>query len=107
MKIPLHQLLQLSQQFQARLSELQQQLTTRSVTSSSGGGLVSVTADGRGRVRSIRIDPSLLASGDVEMLEDLLVAAINDAQTRAQQLAEEELRKLALPTALPFPFGQP
>lgn len=107
MNIPLQQLLQLGQQFQARLSELQQQLTARSVTSTSGGGLVEVTADGRGRIRSVRIDPSLIASGDIEMLEDLLVAAVNDAQARAQQLAEEELRKLALPSVLPFPFGQP
>ena len=99
------QLFQMGQQVQARLTELQTELGTRTVTSSSGGGMVTVTADGRGRVRSIKIDKAVVDPEDVEMLEDLVQAAISEAQQRAQQMYEEELKKLA--GGLPLPFGLP
>jgi DNA-binding YbaB/EbfC family protein len=99
------QLFQMGQQVQARLTELQTELGTRTVTSSSGGGMVTVTADGRGRVRSIKIDKTVVDPQDVEMLEDLVQAAVSEAQQRAQQMYEEELKKLA--GGLPLPFGLP
>jgi len=97
------QLFSLGQQVQARLSQLQTELGNRTVTCSSGGGMVTVTADGRGRIRSVKIDPTVVDPNDVEMLEDLVVAAVSEAQTRAQQLYEDEMKKLAggLPS-LPF-----
>jgi DNA-binding YbaB/EbfC family protein len=102
----LSQLLQLGQQMQGRLSQMQTELLQKSVSGSAGGGMVSVAADGRGRVRGVKIDPSALASGDVEMLEDLVLAAVADAQRRAEELYREELRKatggLPLPFQLPF-----
>lgn len=98
------QLFQMGQQVQARLSELQTELGNRTVTSSSGGGMVSVTADGRGRVREIKIDPAVVDPEDVEMLEDLVQAAVSEAQQRAQQVYEEELKKLAGGFPLPFNF---
>jgi DNA-binding YbaB/EbfC family protein len=101
----LQQLYQMGQQVQARLTELQTELGTRTVTSSSGGGMVTVTADGRGRVRSIKIDKTVVDPQDVEMLEDLVQAAVSEAQQRAQQMYEEELKKLA--GGLPLPFGLP
>lgn len=99
------QLLQMGQQVQARLSQLQTELDGKTVSCSSGGGMVTVTADGRGRVREIKIDPSVVDPADVEMLEDLVVAAVSQAQQRAQSLYEEEMRKLA--GGMPLPFQLP
>lgn len=96
------QILQMGQQVQARLSQLQAELGQRTVSTTAGGGMVTVTADGRGKVRSIRIDPSVVDPNDVEMLEDLILAAVNDAQTRANSLYEEEMRKLTGGFNLPF-----
>jgi DNA-binding YbaB/EbfC family protein len=99
------QILQMGQQVQARLTQLQTELGNRTVTCSSGGGMVSVTADGRGRIREVRIDPTVVDPQDVEMLEDLVLAAVSEAQQRAQNLYEEEIRKLT--GGLPFPFQLP
>jgi len=91
----LHQLFQLVQQGQARLSELQTQLASKTVTAMSGGGLVKVVADGQGRIREIKIDPSVVDPEDVEMLEDLVQAAVADVQARARELYEEEIGRMA------------
>jgi DNA-binding YbaB/EbfC family protein len=99
------QLFQLGQQVQARLTQLQSELGNRTITTSSGGGMVTVTADGKGKIREIRIDPSVVDPGDVEMLEDLVIAAVNEAQTRAEQVYEEEMKKVA--GGLPLPFNFP
>lgn len=96
------QILQMGQQVQARLSQLQSELGQRTVTTSSGGGMVTVTADGRGKVRSIKIDPTVVDPQDIEMLEDLVLAAVADAQSRATTLYEEEMRKLSGGFNLPF-----
>ena len=96
------QILQMGQQVQARLSQLQAELGNRTVSCSSGGGMVTVTADGRGKVRSIRIDKSVVDPEDVDMLEDLVLAAVNEAQTRAGAVYEEEMRKISGGLSLPF-----
>jgi DNA-binding YbaB/EbfC family protein len=96
------QILQMGQQMQARMSELQTELGDKTVTSSSGGGMVTVTADGRGRIREIKIDPTVVDPSDVEMLEDLVTAAVSEAQQRAQKLYEEEMKKLTGGLQLPF-----
>lgn len=96
------QILQAGQQMQARLAELQTELGNRTVSTSSGGGMVTVTADGRGRIRSIEIDPTVVDASDVEMLEDLVLAAISEAQNRANDVYEEEMRKAAGGFRLPF-----
>lgn len=101
----LQQLLQAGQQMQARLSELQTELKNRTVTCSSGGGMVTVIADGRGRVREVKIDRTVVDPSDVEMLEDLVLAAVSEAQQRAHQMYEEELRKLG--GGLPLSFQLP
>ena len=98
----LQQLLQMGQQMQARMSELQTELEKRTVTSSSGGGMVTVTADGRGRVREVKIDPTVVDPDDVEMLEDLVVAAVSEAQQRARKAYEEEMKKMTGGMNLPF-----
>lgn len=98
----LSNLLQLGQQMQGRLSEIQSQLAQQTVTVSAGGGMVQATADGRGQIRAIKIDPQAVAQGDVEMLEDLVLAAVAEAQKRAGELYQAEVRKLA--SGLPFPL---
>ena len=97
------QILQMGQQVQARMNELQSELGNRTITGSAGGGMVTAAADGRGKIRGIKIDPSV-AGGDVEMLEDLVLAAVSAAQERANQAYEEELKKLAGGFPLPFPL---
>jgi hypothetical protein len=97
----LRSLLQLGQQMQGRLAAMQSELANRTVTGTAGAGLVTVTADGRGQVRGVRIDPGLL-SGDAEMLEELVLAAVTDVQRKAADIAQEEARKLQ--SALPFPL---
>ena len=96
------QILEMGQQVQARISQLQTELGQRTVSSSSGGGMVTVTADGKGKIRSIRIDRSVVDANDVDMLEDLVLAAVNEAQSRATALYEEEMRKLSGGLSLPF-----
>ena len=94
-------ILQQAQQMQGRLQQMQEELQHRVVNGSAGGGLVSVEADGRGQVKRIKIDPSL-AGNDMEMLEDLIVVAVNDAQKKATELAQEEMNKLTGGMNLPF-----
>lgn len=96
------QLLQLGQQMQGRLSQMQTELAQRSVTGSAGGGMVRATADGRGQIRAIKIDSAAVADGDLEMLEDLVLAAVNDAQRKAEELYRAELNKVTGGLSLPF-----
>jgi nucleoid-associated protein EbfC len=102
----LFKILQQAQEMQGRLQQMQEELGQMSVTGSAGAGMVTVEADGRGQVRRVKIDPSLLGQGDVEMLEDLVVVAVGDAQKKAGELAQQEMGKLTggmnLPFKLPF-----
>lgn len=79
------------QQMQERLAKVQEGLATETVDGSAGGGAVTVTMTGQQQVQAVKIDPSVVDADDVEMLQDLMVAAFNDAQTKAQQLAESRL----------------
>ena len=98
--------LQQFQQMQGRLQQIQDELSQKTVSASAGGGMVTVEADGKGQVRRIKLDPSVVNPGDVEMLEDLIVVAVSEAQKKAAALAQEEMGKLAggmnLPFKLPF-----
>jgi DNA-binding YbaB/EbfC family protein len=98
----LQQILEMGQQMQAKMSELQAELKNRTVTTSSGGGMVTVTADGQGNIREVKIDPTVVDPSDVEMLEDLVVAAVSEAQLRAREVHEEEMKKLTGGMGLPF-----
>jgi len=99
------QLLQLGQQMQGKLTQMQSELAQQTVTASSGGGMVKAAANGRGEIRSIEIDPSVVSNGDVEMLEDLVLAAVTEAQRKAQDLYRSELNKVT--GGLPLPFQLP
>lgn len=95
-------MLQQAQQMQGRLQQMQEELERLTVTGTSGGGMVSVEADGKGQVRRIRIDRTVVNPDDVEMLEDLVLVAVTDAQRKANEAAQEEMKKLAGGASLPF-----
>ena len=99
----LQQIMQLGQQLQAKMAKLQETLDSEKISASSGGGMVTATVDGKGAVKSVRIDPACVDPADVEMLEDLVVAAVSEAQTKARAHYEEEMRKATggLPLNLP------
>ena len=90
----LQQLFQLSQQVQGRLQQLQSELAGRSIEAQAGGGMVRVTADGRGTIRAIRIDPEAFVRRDAEFLSDLVLAAVAEAQRRAAEMVQAEMRKM-------------
>jgi nucleoid-associated protein EbfC len=96
-------LLQQAQQMQSRLQQMQEELASRTVTATAGGGIVTVEADGKGQITSIRIDPSIVNAADVEMLEDLVLAGVREAQSQATELAQAEMKRMAGGMNLPFP----
>lgn len=102
----LQQLLQMGQQLQARITELQEKLEAQEVTASAGGGMVSATVDGKGGVKALTIDPAVVDREDVEMLEDLVLAAVSEAQGKARRIYEDEMKKATggLPMQLPGLF---
>ncbi len=99
-------LMQQAQQVQGRLQDMQEALERQSVTGSAGGGMVTVEADGKGTVRKVTLDPSVVNPADVEMLEDLIVVAVADAQKKAADVQKAEMGRvtggLDLPFQLPF-----
>ncbi len=95
-------ILQQAQEMQGKLQQVQEALQQQTVTATSGGGMVTVEANGQGAVRSIKIDPSVVNAADVEMLEDLVLVAVTEAQKRAQETAQREMGKLTGGMSLPF-----
>jgi len=82
-----------AQKIQEDISKIKQELIGMKVTGSSGGGMVVVTANGRQQILDIKIEKEVINSDDTEMVEDLIVAAVNQALERSQELANEQLRK--------------
>ncbi|HQR17021.1 MAG TPA: YbaB/EbfC family nucleoid-associated protein [Gemmatimonadales bacterium] len=90
----LQQLFQLGQQVQGRLTQLQIELAGRTVEASAGAGLVRATVDGQGRLRAVTIDPEAFEGRDAELLADLVTGAVAEAQRRAAELVQAEMRKV-------------
>lgn len=97
-------ILQQAQEMQGRLQQVQEELQQKTVSAAAGGGMVTVEADGKGTVKRIKIDPSVVNPADVEMLEDLILIALAETQKKAADLAQAEMGRLAggLPFKLPF-----
>lgn len=95
------ELMQQAQQFQGKLEELKAQAAAKEVEASSGGGMVTVKINGRQEVLAVIIDPTVLASGDKEMLQDLVQAAVNEAIKKSQELMKSELSQLTGGLSIP------
>lgn len=83
-----------AQQLQSKMLKLQEEMADKTVETTSGGGMVKVVANGRQQVLSIQIEKEVVDPDDVEMLQDLILAAINDALIKSQEMATEEMSKL-------------
>jgi len=83
-----------AQKLQSQMMKLQEELADKTVESSSGGGMVTVVANGRQQIVSIQIENEVVDPDDVEMLQDLILAAINDALAKAQEMVSSEMGKL-------------
>ncbi len=90
-----------AQQMQERVKKLQEEAAGKTVEASSGGGMVTVVANGRQEILSIRIDRSVVDPADIEMLQDLVTAAVNEALRKSQDLMKEEMAKLTSGMGLP------
>jgi DNA-binding YbaB/EbfC family protein len=81
-----------AQAFQEKLMKLQEEAGRRTVEASSGGGMITVVANGRQEILAVKIDPEIIKSGDAEMLQDLIIAAVNEAIKKAQAMMAEEMK---------------
>jgi DNA-binding YbaB/EbfC family protein len=97
-----------AKELQAKMELLQAEVAALEVAGQAGGGLVAVTMSGKGEMRGIAIDPSLLSPNEREILEDLIVAACNDARSKAEQKLAAKMREvtggLELPPGMKLPF---
>jgi DNA-binding YbaB/EbfC family protein len=104
----LGQMMKQAQEMQAKMAEMQEQLAAVEVTGASGGGMIQVTLNGKGEMRKIEIDPALANPDEVEVLEDLIVAATNDAKAKVEAQAAQRMSELTgglnLPPGFKLPF---
>ena len=95
-------------QMQQKMEELQTKLSEMTLEGAAGAGMVTVTLNGKGEMKGVRVDPKLLDPNDVEMLQDLLIAAHADAKRKTEAMAAEEMQKLTgglnLPPGMKLPF---
>ncbi|MFQ5774141.1 MAG: YbaB/EbfC family nucleoid-associated protein [Kiloniellaceae bacterium] len=103
----LGQMMKQAQQMQAKMAELQEKLAEIELTGASGGGMVQVTMNGRGEMRRVKIDPTLVDPDEVEVLEDLIAAAANDAKAKIEAHVAERMRELTGGLSLPPGFKLP
>ena len=92
-----------AKEMQAKFQSMQEELATIEAMGQSGGGLVKVTLSGKFEMKSLKVDPSLFKEDDIEVLEDLILAAHNDAKAKVEQVMQEKTRELT--AGLPLPPG--
>lgn len=97
-----------AQEMQGKMAEMQESLETIVVTGEAGAGLVKATATAKGELTALDIDPSIFSGDDKEVVEDLILAAVKDAQAKAAERSQEEMAKMAegmgLPPGMKLPF---
>jgi len=102
------QMMKQAQQMQTKMAEMQEGLDSVEIEGGSGGGLVTITLNGKGEMKSIKIDPSLASADEIEILEDLVTAAFNDAKGKVEAYVQDEMAKLTgglkLPAGMNLPF---
>jgi DNA-binding YbaB/EbfC family protein len=99
--------MQQAQAMQKKMEEMQQKLAETEITGKSGGGMVQITMNGKGEAKKLIIDPKLVDPSDKEVLEDLIVAAINDAKNQNESKMSDEMGKLTGGLGLPAGFKLP
>lgn len=101
-------LMKQAQQMQTKMAEMQAKMAELEVTGASGGGMLQITLNGKTELKSIKIDKALVDPNDVEVLEDLIVAAFNDAKAKAEAAMADEMAKITggmnLPPGMKLPF---
>ncbi|MGB0934589.1 MAG: YbaB/EbfC family nucleoid-associated protein [Alphaproteobacteria bacterium] len=101
-------MMQQAQAMQAKVMEVQEKLADIMVEGTAGGGMVQVTLNCKGEMRGLKIDPKLIDPNDVEMMEDLIIAAFNDAKAKSEERASEEMKSvtggMGLPGGMDMPF---
>ena len=102
------QMMKQAQAMQGKMQEMQQELEELEVSGESGGGMVKAVISGKGRLRKLSIDPSIVTPDDTEMMEDLIVAAMNDARGKVEEFMREKTQEamggLQLPAGMQLPF---
>ena len=83
-----------AQKMQAQMARMQEDLAARTVEASAGGGMITVVASGKQEIVSIKIEPEVIDAGDRDMLQDLVVAAVNEALRKSQEMVAEEMKKI-------------
>jgi DNA-binding YbaB/EbfC family protein len=99
----LMEMMKQARELQERLESLQREVAAMEIEGSAGGGLVRVTVDGKGGLKAVNIDPSVVKPDEVEILEDLIVAAVSEARGKAESAAQSKMQELA--GGLPLPPG--
>jgi DNA-binding YbaB/EbfC family protein len=102
MEVDFKELLKQAGQLQERIKVIQEQLSRKTVSADTGGGMVAVTVNGRQEIVSIKLDPLCVDPRDIPMLEDLILTAVNQGMRRSRELAAEEMRQVTGGIPLPF-----
>lgn len=104
----LGQLMKQAQQVQQKMQDMQTELAGVEIEGAAGGGMVKVTLNGKSEVKRVKIEPSMLNPSDVEIVEDLIIAAFNDAKGKVETYVQDEMKKitggLQLPPGMNLPF---
>ena len=87
-------LMKQAQKIQSEMARVQEELSRKTVEASAGGGMVTVVANGKQEIISVKIEPEVVTSGDIEMIQDLVLAAVNEALKKSQEMIAEEMRKI-------------
>lgn len=90
----MNQVMQQAQQFQKRMADVQDAMAGQRLTSTVGGGMVTVTVNGKNELLAIKIEPEVINPDDPNLLQDLIVAGVNDAMRKAREAMQVEMRKL-------------
>ncbi len=94
-------ILKQAQEMHGKISQLQEEMANKTVEASAGGGMVNIVMNGKQQVLSIRVDPEVVNREDIEMLQDLIVAAVNEAIRKSQEMMTEEMKKITGGLSIP------
>jgi DNA-binding YbaB/EbfC family protein len=97
-------ILKQAQQMHAKISQLQEEMAEKTIEASSGGGMVNIVMNGKQQVVTLRIDPEVVNREDIEMLQDLIAAAVNEAIRKSQEMMAEEMKKVTGGLSIPGLF---